>query len=263
LFFLKIEFRGRSSLGVCRKPEIGYAYPMKHIYTKIILAAFACALVLGACKGGKSGSIGEANFDKDASYSLGMDMGSALKNMGIVPDFNELVVGMKDVIGNAETRFTMEEAYTKLNESFQAMREKEAALREEQNETVRQAGIDFLLENSKKEGVQLTPSGLQYEVVIEGTGAKPLGTDVVKVHYEGTLPDGTVFDSSYTREEPTQFPLNGVIAGWTEGLQLMSVGSTYNFYIPFELGYGESGGGPMIPPYSALVFKVELLEIVR
>jgi FKBP-type peptidyl-prolyl cis-trans isomerase len=190
--------------------------------------------------------------------------------MGIVPNFNELLLGMKDVVGDADTRFTMEEAYAKLEEASQALREKEAALREkenalreQENEALRQAGIDFLLENSKKAGLQISPSGLQYEVIVEGRGAKPLETDTVKVHYEGSLPDGTVFDSSYPRGEPAEFRLNGVIPGWMEGLQLMSVGSTYHFYIPSELGYGPWGSGPMIPPYSPLVFKVELIDIVR
>jgi FKBP-type peptidyl-prolyl cis-trans isomerase len=242
---------------------------MKHNYMKIILAAFVCVLVLGSCKGGKAGS-GGANFDKDASYSLGMDMGNALKNMGIVPDYKELLAGLKDVVGDTKTRFTMDEAYAKLNESFQALREeeialreKETALREEESEAVRQAGIDFLLENSKKAGVQISPSGLQYEVIVEGRGAKPLATDTVKVHYEGSLPDGTVFDGSYSRGEPAEFRLNEVISGWTEGLQLMRVGSTYRFYIPSELGYGPWGSGPMIPPHSPLVFKLELIDIVR
>jgi FKBP-type peptidyl-prolyl cis-trans isomerase len=123
-------------------------------------------------------------------------------------------------------------------------------------------GEKFLEENKAREGVQETTSGLQYEVITLGTGEKPAATDMVKVHYTGKLLDGTTFDSSVDRGEPAQFGVNQVIQGWQEGIQLMPVGSKYKFYIPFELGYGEQGTGP-IPPYSTLVFKVELLEIVK
>ena len=123
------------------------------------------------------------------------------------------------------------------------------------------AGEQFLQENALREEVKVTESGLQYEVLVQGKGPKPTAEQTVKVHYEGTLVDGTVFDSSYQRGEPIEFPLNGVIKGWTEGLQLMSVGSKYKLYIPYELGYGERGAGQSIPPYAALIFTVELLEI--
>jgi FKBP-type peptidyl-prolyl cis-trans isomerase len=123
-------------------------------------------------------------------------------------------------------------------------------------------GATYLAENAKKAGVKVTASGLQYEVITEGKGAKPKATDTVKVHYEGKLLDGTVFDSSIKRKEPVSFPLNQVIAGWTEGVQLMSVGSKYKFTIPSNLAYGEQGSGP-ITPNSVLVFEVELIEIVK
>lgn len=123
------------------------------------------------------------------------------------------------------------------------------------------AGEQFLAENAKREGVKTTASGLQYEVLEATIGQKPKATDTVRVHYEGTLIDGTVFDSSYKRGESIAFPLNGVIAGWTEGLQLMSVGSKYKFFIPYQLAYGERGAGASIPPYAALIFTVELLGI--
>ena len=122
-------------------------------------------------------------------------------------------------------------------------------------------GEQFLAENAKREGVKTTESGLQYEVIEATIGQKPKATDKVKVHYEGTLIDGTVFDSSYKRGEAISFPLNGVIKGWTEGLQLMSVGSKYKFFIPYHLAYGERGAGASIPPYAALIFTVELLGI--
>ncbi|MBO4453702.1 MAG: FKBP-type peptidyl-prolyl cis-trans isomerase [Paludibacteraceae bacterium] len=124
-----------------------------------------------------------------------------------------------------------------------------------------EAGEKFLQENALRDEVKTTESGLQYEVLKEGKGKKPTAEQTVKVHYEGTLIDGTVFDSSYQRGEPIEFPLNGVIKGWTEGLQLMPVGSKYKLYIPYQLGYGERGAGQQIPPYSTLIFTVELLEI--
>ena len=122
-------------------------------------------------------------------------------------------------------------------------------------------GEAFLAQNAKREGVKTTASGLQYEVIEATLGQKPKATDTVRVHYEGTLIDGTVFDSSYKRGESISFPLNGVIKGWTEGLQLMSVGSKYKFFIPYQLAYGERGAGASIPPYAALIFTVELLGI--
>ena len=125
----------------------------------------------------------------------------------------------------------------------------------------KEEGEKFLAENAKREGVKVTSSGLQYEVLDATIGQKPKATDSVRVHYEGTLIDGTVFDSSYKRGESIAFPLNGVIKGWTEGLQLMSVGSKYKFFIPYQLAYGEHGAGASIPPYAALIFTVELLGI--
>ena len=125
----------------------------------------------------------------------------------------------------------------------------------------KEEGEKFLAENAKREGVKTTASGLQYEVLEATLGQKPKTTDSVKVHYEGTLIDGTVFDSSYKRGKPISFPLNGVIKGWTEGLQLMSVGSKYKLFIPYQLAYGEHGAGDSIPPYAALIFTVELLEV--
>lgn len=125
----------------------------------------------------------------------------------------------------------------------------------------KEEGEKFLAENAKREGVKVTASGLQYEVLDATIGQKPKATDSVRVHYEGTLIDGTVFDSSYKRGESIAFPLNGVIKGWTEGLQLMSVGSKYKFFIPYQLAYGEHGAGASIPPYAALIFTVELLGI--
>ena len=137
-------------------------------------------------------------------------------------------------------------------------------LREQQEvagKAAREAGENFLAENAKREGVKVTETGLQYEVLTPALGIKPTPTDTVTCHYEGRLIDGTVFDSSYRRGEPASFPLQGVIRGWTEGLQLMSIGSKFRFFIPFDLAYGAQGAGGSIPPYAALIFDVELLGI--
>jgi len=228
---------------------------MKHIYSKIIMTAFVCVLALGSCnESGKSGSAKEVNLSNDASYAIGMDIGMMIKQSGIVPNMSEFMKGVKDVLNDKETRFSFEEYPDIVNEALAAMSEKA-------NSGNKQAGVDFLVENSKKPGVQTTASGLQYEVLVEGNGKNPTETSRVRVNYEGSLPDGTVFDSSYSRGEPVEFALNEVIRGWTEGLQLMSVGSTYRLFVPSELGYGSSGR-PGIPPYSPLIFKVELLDIL-
>ena len=141
-----------------------------------------------------------------------------------------------------------------------AVIKKEKVQRAEEGQRVKEEGEAFLVANALREEVKTTASGLQYEVLEAGEGPKPTATSTVKVHYEGTLIDGTVFDSSYERGEPIEFPLNGVIKGWTEGLQLMSKGAKYKLYIPYELAYGERGAGASIPPYAALIFTVELLD---
>lgn len=136
------------------------------------------------------------------------------------------------------------------------------AAAEEAGKAAKEEGVKFLAENAKKEGITVTASGLQYEVLTEGTGAQPKATDTVRCHYEGRLLDGTVFDSSYKRNEPADFGLQQVIAGWTEGVQLMKEGSKFRFYIPYMLAYGEGGAGAMIPPYSTLIFDVELIKVL-
>ena len=147
---------------------------------------------------------------------------------------------------------------TYMNETLQPLAEAQMAKEAENAQT---EGKAFLEENAKRPEVKTTASGLQYEVLVQGEGAKPTAESTVKVHYEGKLVNGEIFDSSYQRGEPIEFPLNGVIKGWTEGLQLMPVGSTYMLYIPYQLGYGERGAGGAIPPFATLIFKVELLEI--
>ena len=189
------------------------------------------------------------------SYALGMVIGHNLKGMGVKnlsqDDFGK---AMNDVLTNQTTSLTDQEAQKIVGDFLQ--KQQEEATRE-----IREEGERFLAENAKKEGVVVLPSGLQYTVLTEGTGAQPKATDRVTCHYEGTLTNGQVFDSSYRRGEPAVFPLNGVIAGWTEGVQLMKEGAKYRFFIPYNLAYGERGAGQAIPPYAALVFDVELISI--
>lgn len=191
------------------------------------------------------------------SYALGMVIGHNLKNMS-VNEINaaDFAAAVSDVLAGNTTKIDDAEAQQIVNTFLQKQQE-------EMGKAVREDGERFLAENAKKEGVTVLPSGLQYTVIKEGNGAKPLAIDRVKCHYEGTLPNGTIFDSSYKRGEPAVFPLNGVIAGWTEGVQLMNEGAKYRFFIPYHLAYGERGAGQAIPPYAALVFDVELIEVVK
>lgn len=191
------------------------------------------------------------------SYALGMVIGHNLKNMS-VNEINaaDFAAAVSDVLAGNTTKIDDAEAQQIVNTFLQKQQE-------EMGKAVREDGERFLAKNAKKEGVTVLPSGLQYTVIKEGNGAKPLATDRVKCHYEGTLPNGTIFDSSYKRGEPAVFPLNGVIAGWTEGVQLMNEGAKYRFFIPYHLAYGERGAGQAIPPYAALVFDVELIEVVK
>ncbi|MBR4848248.1 MAG: FKBP-type peptidyl-prolyl cis-trans isomerase [Bacteroidaceae bacterium] len=190
------------------------------------------------------------------SYGLGMGIGQNLQSMGIknmsVEDF---VKGMNDVLAGVKTEMTHAEAQQVVNEHFRTLAEEAYA----QN---KKAGEVFLADNAHKEGVTVLPSGLQYEVIAEGDGKKPSATDRVQCHYEGTLIDGTIFDSSIKRGEPAVFGVNQVIKGWVEALQLMQEGAKWRLYIPYDMAYGEHGAGEMIPPYSALIFDVELIKVL-
>jgi len=198
--------------------------------------------------------------EKKLGYIIGMDIGKSLRDQGTEVDLDSLIDAIRATYKDEALAMTAEEAAlvrTEYMEKRQAEQQATAAAVGESNLVV---GQKFLAENATKEGVQTTASGLQYKVETMGTGAKPAATDTVKVHYRGTLLDGTEFDSSYARNEPISFGLNRVIAGWTEGVQLMPVGSKFMFYIAPDLAYGEGGGGP-IPPNSTLIFEVELLDI--
>lgn len=189
------------------------------------------------------------------SYALGLSLGQNMASSGVKTiEFDDLVAGMKAIMNKEKPAISFEEAQEVLNKFFTELEAKVAGQAKEEGEA-------FLAENAKREGVIVTASGLQYEVLTAAEGKKPKATDKVKVHYEGTLIDGTVFDSSYRRGEAISFGLNQVIAGWTEGVQLMSVGAKYKFFIPYNLAYGERGAGAQIPPYAALIFTVELLGI--
>ena len=175
-----------------------------------------------------------------------------------IDDFAQAI---KDVVAGGQLKLDEAEAQVIVQEFFQKQEEKQRAAAAEMGKKAKEEGEKYLAENAKKEGVVTLPSGLQYLVIKEGNGKRPKATDKVKCHYEGMLVDGTLFDSSVQRGEPATFPLNQVIAGWTEGLQLMTEGSKYRFFIPYTLGYGERGAGASIPPFAALVFDVELIEV--
>ena len=189
------------------------------------------------------------------SYAIGLSMGQNLLGSGVTSlEYADLAAGIKDVLEKNQPQISYQEAQQVLGKFFSELEAKIAG-------EAKAAGEAFLAENAKREGVKVTESGLQYEVLEATIGQKPKATDKVRVHYEGTLIDGTVFDSSYKRGESITFGLNQVIKGWTEGLQLMSIGSKYKLYLPYQLAYGERVAGQQIPPYAALIFTVELLGI--
>ena len=190
------------------------------------------------------------------SYSIGLGIGQNLRGMGInelnVEDFAQAI---KDVVTGSPTAISHKEAQTIVNEYFEKL---EARINAENIEK----GKAFLEENKKNPNVKVLPSGLQYEVIREGNGKQPKATDRVRCHYEGTLIDGTLFDSSIQRGEPAVFGVNQVIKGWVEALQLMSEGAKWKLYTPSDLAYGANGAGEMIPPHSTLIFEVELIEVL-
>lgn len=193
------------------------------------------------------------------SYSYGLMIARQLSDRGIEIDQAQFMAAFQSVLEKKAPLLNEDEVSAAFSENQKMLDAKNVTGPDKEN---LDKGNAFLAENAKKEGVKTTASGLQYEVIKEGDGAKPKATDEVKVHYHGTLIDGKVFDSSVERGEPAEFPLNRVIPGWTEGVQLMSKGSKYRFFIPYDLAYGDRGAGADIKPYSALVFEVELLDIL-
>jgi len=238
---------------------------------KIII--ISCVALLAACNqtteksAGTSGeSIGTSAVSLDSEraklgYAIGLEVGRSLQKISPDVERDALIAALNDSLDGKEPRLAAQESAEIRQAFFKKQAEKKAAEKKVQGEKNKAEGLKFMAENGKKEGVTTTASGLQYEVVKQGDGAKPKATDKVKVHYRGTLLDGTEFDSSYKRGQPVSFPLNGVIPGWTEGLQLMGVGSTFKFVIPSELAYGDNGAGPLIGPGNTLIFEVELLAI--
>jgi FKBP-type peptidyl-prolyl cis-trans isomerase FklB len=189
------------------------------------------------------------------SYSYGIIVGQNLKEQGLDSlNSTDFSAGLKAILDGANPAISLQEA-------SQIVQKSQADKAKQQYDAVLQKGQQFLNENSKREGVKVTPTGLQYEVINAGTGNQPAATDKVTVHYEGALINGTVFDSSYKRGAPATFPVNGVIPGWVEALQMMQEGAKWKLFIPYDLAYGERGAGGDIGPYETLIFDVELLKI--
>ena len=200
------------------------------------------------------------SLEDRASYSIGLNLGRSLKTNDIKANTELIIKGLRDGLAGQQL-LTDQEMQSTMQEFQQQVQAQQEAKQKEIGEKNKMEGEAFLTKNKARQGVKTTASGLQYEVLTEGTGAQPKATDTVTVNYKGTLMDGTTFDSSYDRGQPATFVLNQVIPGWTEGVQLMKVGSKYKFYIPASLGYGERGAGGVIGPNAPLVFEVELLSI--
>lgn len=235
---------------------------MRKIKGKIVVVALM-AVGLTACDD-KAEQV--VNLDTDVkkfSYAMGMDVGNSLKGLGAEVDSVAFSEAVADVLAGIDPKLAQEESAKIKQDFFRKKQETQMAERTASGTKNKADGEAFLAENAKKSGVKVTTSGLQYEVLTLGKGAKPAATDTVKVHYQGTLLNGEEFDSSYARGEPIEFPLNGVIKGWTEGVALMPVGSKYKFFIPSDLAYGERGAGAKIGSNATLVFVVELLDIVK
>lgn len=224
---------------------------------KLPLVALMAATALVGCTGEKEVAL-ETNIDK-MSYGIGLSMARSVKGQPIDINSDAMLMGLRDALADKEARID-EEA---IREAFAAVREEEMAKQQESSQAALKVGEDYLTQTAKKEGVKATESGLLYEVLASGTGESPAATDTVEVHYHGTLIEGTVFDSSVERGSPAKFPVNRVISGWTEALQLMKVGDKWRLHIPAELAYGAQSPSPKIPANSTLVFEVELLSIEK
>ena len=225
----------------------------------VLCLIISTALVLSCKKGEKPAPDA---LDKDTSYSFGMLIASQMGLGDLHFDYNAFMEGFRDFNEARETRLTPEKAMEKINAVFTQLQAKNNEQAWQEGLKNQEAGEAFLAENGARSDVTTQPSGLQYEVLSSGSGKKPVPGNVVRVHYEGTLIDGTVFDSSYQRGDPAEFSLMDVIPGWIEGLQLMNEGSKYRFVIPANLAYGQNGSGP-IPPNSTLIFLVELISVVN
>jgi FKBP-type peptidyl-prolyl cis-trans isomerase len=219
------------------------------------------ALLSAACSAAPEASLDTE--DQQASYAIGLDMGSSLAPAQGLLDVPALMKGIEDAINEAEPALDPEVRQAALQAFSSRVRDAQMARMEEEGAENREAGAAYLAENGAREGVTTTESGLQYEVITPAEGPTPAAEDQVRIHYRGTLVDGTEFDSSYSRGEPSQFGVGGVIPGFAEGLQLMEVGSSYRFVIPSDIAYGPQGSGGAIGPDATLIFEVELLEIIE
>jgi len=227
---------------------------MKYFYIILIIAVLFTFAGCGANGKNPEKDLNPSDFlGKEASYAIGMDIGSSFANDNIYIDIKTFTQGLKDVM-KGSTRYTFDEAYIILQEAFDTISEN----RRERNKKVE---IDFLTENLEKPGIIVTESGLRYEIISEGNGPKPTEDDIVLVNYTGALINGNIFEDSAIHTHPEVFPIYELFPGLSEGLTLMNVGSTHRIYIPSELAYGEIGRGAQIPPYSALIFDIELLSI--
>ena len=224
------------------------------------LSVFAVLVILLTAFNVEGGMVLKTEKDR-LSYALGMDIGGSLKGQSIDIDPDIFARGIKDVIEDKKSLLSDEEFQSTMTKFQQDMVARQADQVKVIAEKNRAEGEAFLAGNKKKDGVVTTPSGLQYIVLNEGAGDSPKATDIVSVHYKGMLIDGTEFDSSYRRGEPASFPVNGVITGWTEALQLMKPGAKWKIFLPSDIAYGERGAGPLIGPNSTLIFEVELISI--
>jgi len=221
-----------------------------------VLTLSVISLLTIGCKKEKNVTVDFNSQNSKFSYAVGHDIGQSIKDAKSMIELPVLMKGIEDAIAGSKSILTPEEAAQVKQAAFTTLQETMSKDNTAKEKT-------FFEENGKKAGVITTPSGLQYEVIKEGTGPKATKENTVTVHYAGTLLDGREFDSSYKRGEPAQFPVGGVIPGWVEGLQLMNAGSKFKFYIPASLAYGERGAGQTIPPYSTLIFEVELVSIAK
>lgn len=227
-------------------------------------APVALAGLVAACSsGGVASKVNLEDVNQKVAYAIGLDIGRKMKQQGLEIDPTVVARGLADGFGGGEALLDEAGVRAAMMEFQQQMMAKERARESEEGAAQEAMAKAFLAENGAKAGVKTTESGLQIEMISEGKGPKPKASDTVTVHYTGTLADGTEFDSSVRRGEPATFPLSGVIPGWTEGLQLMNVGSKARLVIPSELGYGPRGAGGRIPPNAVLVFEVELLDIKK
>lgn len=230
------------------------------------VASIGLTVLLTACNHDTGSAEKEIKLDNQtnkASYSIGLQFGSQMAKIKDMINQDAIIMGLKDSLSDAEPKMTAEEMKTTMQTFQKSMMEAQQAKQAELAVTGKAEGEKFLAENKTKEGITTTESGLQYQVITEGKGNSPKASDTVVTHYTGTTIDGKVFDSSLKRNAPATFPVNGVIKGWTEALQLMKVGSKWKLFIPSELAYGERGAGANIGPNQVLMFEIELLEIKK